>query len=276
MTPYAARVQACFVQSAAETQPGGAKRKSVNDQKIRSEDAGFLARQPRGNDKRPKQSCDSGVASHARSVKKTAHYACRGMVDKIAGMAAGMNGLDYALIAIIGFGALYGLAHGVLRMATSILSFAMGIYAAWAWHERATALAQYHLGTAPAASGLIAYIAVFVMVFVAIEFAGHRLISLAHIVNLNLVDRLGGALVGALLGTIFAGLDIVILTAVLPPDYSLLQNTRLAPTILSYDKTLLDYVPPDVKALYQEKHDQLLSYWNSKNRNPVTAPAEAR
>jgi membrane protein required for colicin V production len=187
-----------------------------------------------------------------------------------------MNGLDYAFIAIIGFGALYGLSHGVLRMATSILSFVLGIYAASIWHGRAGALAQYHLGTSPATSEIIGYVAVFVLVFIAIEFAGRRLILAAHIVNLNLVDRLGGAVFGAVLATVFAGLDIVILTAVLPPDYPLLRNSKLAARILSYDEALLDYVPVEVKQVYQEKHDQLVSYWNGRNKNPATTPDEAR
>ncbi|MBV8450658.1 MAG: CvpA family protein, partial [Deltaproteobacteria bacterium] len=58
-----------------------------------------------------------------------------------------MNWLDYAFIIIIGLSALHGLSHGVLRMLTSILSFALGIYGASKWHGPAAAFAQSHFGT---------------------------------------------------------------------------------------------------------------------------------
>ena len=55
---------------------------------------------------------------------------------------AGLNNLDYGIIAIVVIGALYGLGRGVLRMATSILSLIVGVAVASTWHERAGALAH--------------------------------------------------------------------------------------------------------------------------------------
>ncbi len=187
-----------------------------------------------------------------------------------------MNWLDYALIAIIGFGVLHGLSHGVLRMATSILSFVLGIYAASLWHGRAGALAQSHLGTSPATSDIIGYIAIFLLVFVTVEIVGQRIIALAQLAHLNFIDRLAGAVFGAALATIFAGLNIVFLTAILPPNYPLLQNSELAPEVLSYDQRLLGYIPPQVKQMYEDKRDRLVRYWNGKRNNPATAPDSAR
>jgi membrane protein required for colicin V production len=191
-------------------------------------------------------------------------------------MIAGMNWLDYALLAIIGFGVLHGLSHGVLRMATSILSFVLGLYAASLWYGRGAALAQSRLGTSPASSEIIGYIAVFLVVFVAIGIVGRRVIALAELVHLNLIDRLVGAVFGAALATIFAGLDIVLLTAILPPNYPLLQSSKLAPEILSYDQKLLACVPPQVKQTYEDKRDRLVRYWNTRGNKPATAPDPAR
>ncbi|HKV55995.1 MAG TPA: CvpA family protein [Candidatus Binataceae bacterium] len=187
-----------------------------------------------------------------------------------------MNGLDYALLIVVGFGVLYGLAHGALRMATSILSFVLGLYLASLWHKQAAALAGNYLHTSPTASDYIGYIAVFVIVFVAVEIVGQRIIALAHIVNLNFVDRLGGALFGAALAAVFAGLDVVILTAILPANYPLLQQSQLAPRLLSYNEMLLEYVPPQVKELYEEKRSQFAGYWNGKNNDPAAARDRAR
>jgi membrane protein required for colicin V production len=188
---------------------------------------------------------------------------------------AGMNNLDYAIIAIVAIGALYGLSRGALRMATSILSLIVGVAAASAWHERAGSIVHEHLGTGPAVSAALGYLLVFVVVAAAIEMAGRRIVALASIVNLNWIDRLGGALFGAALAAIFAGVDLLILTTVLPADSRLLHDSQLAPRVIAYNQALLAYVPPEVKQLYQQRHDDLMRYWNEHKENPAAASRDA-
>jgi membrane protein required for colicin V production len=191
-------------------------------------------------------------------------------------MAAGMNWLDYVLMIIIGLSVLHGLSHGALRMLTSILSFVLGIYGASKWHSQAGALAQSHFGTSPVTSDIIGYVAIFLLIFATVEIVGQRIIALAELVHLNLLDRLAGAAFGAVLGALFAGLNIVLLTTLLPPNYPLLQNSQLAPEILLYDQRLLGYVPSEVKRVYEDKRDQLARYWNTKHSNPAAAAEPTR
>jgi membrane protein required for colicin V production len=191
-------------------------------------------------------------------------------------MPAGMNWLDFALLIIIGLSIVHGLSHGALRMLTSILSFVLGIYGAWRWHAYAGAIAQSHLGTSPVSSDIIGYAAIFLMVFVAIELVGQRIIAFAELVHLNLIDRLAGAALGLVLGAIFAGLNIVLLTALLPANYPVLQNSEVAPKILAYDQKLMGYLPAQVKQVYQDKRDQLTHYWNAKHANPANTAQATR
>ena len=184
-----------------------------------------------------------------------------------------MNSLDYALIIIIGLSVLHGLSHGALRMLTSILSFALGIYGASKWHGQVGALVQSHFGTSPITSDIIGYVVIFLLVFAAVEIVGQRIIALAEFIHLNLLNRLAGAALGAVLGALFAGLNIVLLTTLLPPNYPLLQNSELAPEILSYDQKLLEYAPSQVKQVYENKRSQLARYWNTKRNSPT--PAES-
>src|SRR5690348_7832859 len=123
-------------------------------------------------------------------------------------MAAGMNWLDYALLIIIGLSVVHGLAHGALRMVTSICALVLGIYSASIWHGNAAAVARSPLNISPFASEIIGYVAIFLVVFVAIEFAGQRIIAVVQLVHLTWLDRLGGAVLGASLGAIFAGLNV--------------------------------------------------------------------
>jgi membrane protein required for colicin V production len=195
-------------------------------------------------------------------------------LSRIGSRREGMNWLDYAIIVIVGFGVLHGLSRGVLRMLTAILSFALGIDGALAWHGRAEGMVQFHLGTSPASSEIIAYVAIFLLIFVAVEIVGQRLIAFAQLFHLNLLDRLAGAALGGALATIFAAFDIVLLTAIVPPNYPLLQNSTLAPEVDYYNRMLLGYVPPQVRKLYETKRDELVNYWNAKRNNPATAPIQ--
>src|SRR5207245_9139537 len=96
---------------------------------------------------------------------------------------AGLNNLDYGIIAIVVIGALYGLGRGVLRMATSILSLIVGVAVASTWQERAGAVAHEHLRTVPALSAALGSVAVFALVSVAIEIVGRGVFALAQRVD---------------------------------------------------------------------------------------------
>lgn len=189
---------------------------------------------------------------------------------------AGMNGLDYAILAIIGVGALSGLTRGALRMATSILSLILGIYAASVYYERAAGIVHKYLATNPTISALAGYAAVFAIVFIAIEYAGGRVIRLANIIHLNWIDRLAGAVFGASIAAICAGLVVVGLTAVLPPNPALLRDSKLAPRVLGYNQVLMAYVPAQVKKSYEEKRAELYRQWISKTEGPEASPSPAK
>ncbi len=194
-------------------------------------------------------------------------------------MAAQLNGLDYGIIAIIGFGTLYGLGRGALRMATSILSLALGLYVASMWYQRVGAYVEKLFKTSPAVSGAIGYVLVFILVFVAIEFAGRRVIMLVNLVNLGCIDRLAGGVFGAVLGVVLAGLTILAMTAYMAPNPPMITDSQFAPTVLAYNEALLAYneallayVPPEVKKEYETKREQVYRYWIDRKKAPAHSP----
>jgi uncharacterized membrane protein required for colicin V production len=188
----------------------------------------------------------------------------------------GLNGLDYAILAIVGFGALSGLSRGALRMATSILALVLGIYAASVYYLRAEALAQKYLSANPTMSAVIGYVVVFLVVYIVIEYVGGRIIRLAHIIHLNWIDRLVGGVLGASIGAILAGLVVVALTAVSPPNPALLRDSKLAPRVLGYNQVLLAYVPPQVKVTYEQKRAELYREWVIRDESPSPSPSPAK
>ena len=188
-------------------------------------------------------------------------------------MISGLNGLDYAIIGIIAIGTLYGLTRGALRMATSILSLGLGIYVASMYYGHAAKLAAAYLKTSPTMSALLGYVAVFAIVFLAVEYAGAQVVQIVRAIHLNWADRLAGAVFGAAIGVVIAGLGVLLMTAVMAEDPTLIRESKLAPRVLQYNQALLAYVPPQVKKSYEEKREQLVKFWNEKNENPAAEPS---
>jgi membrane protein required for colicin V production len=182
-----------------------------------------------------------------------------------------MNGLDIAILVIVGLCAFGGLSRGALRMATSILSLVLGIYAASIYYGRVGALAHKYLSTSPTVSTVIGYVAVFIIVFMAIEYVGATIARLAQIIHLSWIDRLAGAIMGAVIGALLAGFLVIGMTAVMAPDPPLLRDSRLAPQVLSYNQVLMAYVPPEVKKTYEEKRAELYREWVLKAQGPKNA-----
>jgi membrane protein required for colicin V production len=180
--------------------------------------------------------------------------------------AASMNGLDYAIITVIGLGAIYGFSRGALRMLTSLLSLLGGLYAASLYHGAAASLANREFGAGSATARIIGYIAVFVLVFLAIELAGNILIRLIQLVRMGWIDRLIGGATGAALGAIALGFAIMAMMVLLPARAEILKESRLAPDLLAWNSTLLACIPPELKAQYEARRIDFMTLWQAQAR----------
>lgn len=187
-----------------------------------------------------------------------------------------MNTLDYAIVGVTVFGALYGVSRGVLRMATSLASLVAGFYCAAQYHSAGGAMIQRALGPSVGSTiiAILGYLVVFAIVFAGIEAAGNILIRLLHIVHMNWIDRLGGALVGAAVAAVMAGFGLIILTTLLPSDSMLMRESQLAPHLMAYNQTLMAYVPAEIRDAYQVRRDAWVRYWQEHSPGagaPVSA-----
>jgi uncharacterized membrane protein required for colicin V production len=188
----------------------------------------------------------------------------------------GLNGLDYAAIVLFTIGAIYGLQRGALRMVTSVVSLAAAIYFASLYYTKAGAFAESQFGSSHTVGAVIGYIAVFALIFTAVEIIGSSAIRLMQIVHLSPLDRLAGALLGAGIAAVFAGLAVMLLAAVLPSNAAILRNSQLVPMLLAYNEMLVGYIPGDAKLAYERNRDDLMKYWvqnATKGTNSAPSPA---
>jgi len=194
----------------------------------------------------------------------------------------GLNGLDYAGIVLLAVGAIYGLQRGALRMVTSVVALAAAVYFASLCYTKAGSFAQTQLGSSHAVGAVVGYVAIFALIFTAVEIVGSSAIRLMQIAHLSPLDRLAGGLLGAGIAAVFAGLAVMLLAAVLPPDAAILRNSQLVPMLLAYNEMLVGYIPADARLAYERNRDDLMKYWVQnamKGANsapsPVASPSPA-
>jgi uncharacterized membrane protein required for colicin V production len=173
----------------------------------------------------------------------------------------GLNGFDYVAIVLFTFGAIYGLQRGALRMVTSVVALAAAIYFASLYYLKAGAFAEMQFGTSHTVGAAIGFVAVFALIFAAVEIIGSFAIRLTQVVHLSPLDRLAGGLLGAGVAAVFAGLAVMLLAAVMPADAAILRDSKMVPMLLAYNEMLVGYIPGDAKLSYERHRDELMKYW---------------
>jgi uncharacterized membrane protein required for colicin V production len=191
-------------------------------------------------------------------------------------MMGQMNGLDYCAVALFGIGAIYGLQKGALRMVTSVVSLGAAVYFASLYYNKAGAFAESQMGSSHTVASVIGYVAVFALIFTAVEMIGSAAIRLMHIVHMSTLDRLAGGLLGSGIAAVFAGLAVMLLAALMPPNADLLRNSQLVPMLLAYNEMLVGYIPGEAKVSYERNRDDLMKYWvQNATKGASDAPSPA-
>jgi membrane protein required for colicin V production len=190
-----------------------------------------------------------------------------------------MNGLDYVILAAIGLGAIFGSARGILRIASSLIALVAAVYVAPLYSQAAGGYLTRAFSVRPGTGAALGYVAIFLTVMVVVAWGGGKLAMLIRAVHMSWADRLGGAVVGAALGALLAGLIVVIATVALPGDTPVIRQSRLAPLVLDYSHNLAGFVPVQIRDEYYHREAQLITYWNQHktaspepSSEPVTTP----
>ncbi|HYL59265.1 MAG TPA: CvpA family protein [Candidatus Acidoferrales bacterium] len=187
-----------------------------------------------------------------------------------------MNGIDYVMVVVFAAGAIYGIRRGAIRMLTSVVSLGAAAYIASLDYRRAGDIIATQFGASPAASSVIGYLAIFALIFAAVEVVGSSAIRLMRIVHLGPLDRLAGATLGVGVAASLAGLSVMLMAAVMPSDAAILRESQLVPMLLAYNQMLVGLIPGDARELYERNRDELMRSWvmNAvKSANAAASPA---
>ncbi len=173
-----------------------------------------------------------------------------------------MNTLDYVIIVVIALGALHGLRRGAIRMITTAVALVAALNFAALYYARAGDLAGAQLGVSQNAGAVIGWIAVFLLVFIAIGIVGGAVARVINFVHLGFLDRIGGAVLGAGIATLLMGLAITLMSTIAPDNTPLIRDSRLASPLMAYCEKIDGFIPSETKNAYQQNRDDLKKYWN--------------
>jgi len=188
-----------------------------------------------------------------------------------------MNAFDFVVLAVVAFGAIHGLRNGLLTMVTSFVALIAALYLASLHYSEAAAIIARQFGTTPTLATVLGYVAVFLGVFVVVQFVGSMIVGVLTMASLGWIDRLAGGFLGGAIAAAVAGLAVMLLTTVLPANAALLRNSEAAPMLLAYDAMLVRYIPQEAKEAYQRNRDILIRAWiaEASKRAPDNAPTDS-
>jgi membrane protein required for colicin V production len=188
-----------------------------------------------------------------------------------------MNAFDFVVLAAVAFGALHGLRNGLLTMVTSFVALIAALYLASVHYAETAAIIAHQFGTNPTLAAVLGYVAVFLVVFIAVQFVGGMIVGVLRMASLGWTDRLAGGFLGGAIAAAVAGLAVMLLTTVLPANAALLRNSEAAPMLLAYDAMLVRYIPEEAKEAYQRNRDILIRAWiaEASKRSSGSAPADS-
>lgn len=157
-----------------------------------------------------------------------------------------MNGLDIAILCILGFTLIRGVMTGLIQSVSGVIGSVAGFYAAYFYYPSLSEFLKQWMEPGTVLN-MVSFFAIFCGVLIAVTILGRILKWLMKIVFLGWVDRLGGGAVGLLKGGIIVSVLVIALTSFLSPKSPLLKDSAVLPYVSKVSELMMEIVPADFK-----------------------------
>ncbi len=158
-------------------------------------------------------------------------------------MLAGLNPLDWAIVAVLAFSAVTAFLRGLIRSVVSLVGVALGLVAA-AWYAPVATVTVERWVREPALAEIAAFAGVFAAVFLLSSVVGRALQSASQAVGLGFVDRLGGAAFGLVRAVLVLAVMLVPFSPFIG-EIPLARNSVLLPYLRTAAHGVSFVVPQD-------------------------------
>jgi len=157
-----------------------------------------------------------------------------------------MNWLDIVILIIIVFSAVSGFASGLIKSILSLAGLIVGIILAGRYYVAFSS----QVGFIPGDSGpkIAAFVIIFLAVMLIAMLLGVILTKIISAIMLGWLNRLGGAVLGIVLGAFFAASLLAIWVQVGNPG-DFMTASKLAPILLDKLPFVLGLLPPEFNSV---------------------------
>jgi uncharacterized membrane protein required for colicin V production len=187
-----------------------------------------------------------------------------------------MYWLDITILVLLGLGAGLGFWSGLLWQVARVLSLGLSLYAAVLLNEPATQLLDEAVrGIDPHIAQGAAYVAVFLGVYLTLFICTRLLHTTIKATQLDLIDRLLGALLGsAKMAALVAVVCMALASVSFPQAQEWMNESKLAPLFARGTEAGLELIPEEYRSRVSEGLQQIRDTMQpGASRRVAEAPA---
>ena len=175
-----------------------------------------------------------------------------------------MNFFDITVIVILGYCLIRGIFRGLVKELSSIIGVFGGFYAAYTYYPiLAKPLSKWIANTGYL--NLLSFMIIFCGVFIIISILGIIINYLLKIVFLGWLDRVSGAMFGAVKGILIVSVLLIALTAFLPKGTPVIKDSLLSPYVTLVSEKMAKVISKDMKHDFSIKIATIKKAWE-KNK----------
>ena len=158
-----------------------------------------------------------------------------------------MEVIDIIILILIGVGVIQGLMKGSMKELASVVGFVAGLLLARALFGTVAEQLAPALGTSITIAQILSFILIWVAVPIGCSLVASVLTKALEVVHLGWLNRLAGAMLGAVKMMLLAGIGIYVLEYIDPKSEMVSKTTKKASVLYTPMKELVDQCLPVIK-----------------------------
>ena len=166
-----------------------------------------------------------------------------------------MEVIDIIILVLIGIGVIQGLMKGSIKELAQIVGFVAGLLLARTLFGTVAEQLALALGTSITVAQILSFILIWVAVPIGCSLVASVLTKALNVVNLGWLNRLTGAMLGAVKVMLLVGIGIYVLEYIDPKSEMVSKTTKKASLLYSPMKELVDQCLPAIKDVTDDIKD---------------------
>jgi membrane protein required for colicin V production len=177
-----------------------------------------------------------------------------------------MNLFDIIVIVILGYCLIRGIFRGLVKELSSIIGVFGGFYAAYTYYPiLAKPLSKWIVNIGYL--NILSFMIIFCGVFIIISILGIIINYLLKIVFLGWLDRVSGAMFGAVKGILIVSVLLITLTAFLPKGTPVIKDSLLSPYVTLVSEKMAKVISKDMNHAFSTKIAAIKKAWGKNKKN---------